>query len=344
MRVGIFVVLCTVLVFIFSCTKEVSSQPKFVFKESSKAGIVAQTKEIEITEKELIKDIKADIFEKEMEIFELKMARLKSLLIEKLVKADPKAKGMSNDQYFAKYIEAGSEPTKKEIEAFIKKMNVPAKFLTDQYRARVKEHLMMQKRKDALENWLAQKTKGGINVFFPKPERPYYDVKVGNSPWFGSKDAKVTIVEFSDFQCPHCKNAALSIVKGLKKKYGKKIKFVFKQFPLPFHTQAKVASEASLCAQEQGNDYFWKMHDALFEDQTKFAVPDLKATAKRIGLDAKKFDNCLDGHRYLAAVDAEKKEGEALGVKATPTFFVNGKLVAGARDISTFSEIIDQEL
>jgi protein-disulfide isomerase len=188
-----------------------------------------------------------------------------------------------------------------------------------------------------------QTAKTGINIFFEKPMRPTFDVKVGNAASYGDKNAKVTIVEFSDFQCPYCDQGA-KVLADIKKKYGKKVQVAFKQYPLPFHSQAKDAAVAALCMNEQSNELFWKMHDQMFADQSKLAVDSLKATAKSLGADAKKFNKCLDDKKYLGQVEKDIQEGQDIGVKSTPTFFVNGQLVAGAMPLDVFSELIDQEL
>src|SRR5690606_35645394 len=132
------------------------------------------------------------------------------------------------------------------------------------------------KKSDAVEAWLGkQSEKNPIEVFVKKPRRPSFDVNVGSSPALGPETAKVTIVEFSDFQCPYCAKAS-EIIHEVKKKYGNKIRVVFKQYPLPFHKDAKKAANAALCANEQSTDKFWKLHDIMFKDQAKLSVSDLK--------------------------------------------------------------------
>ena len=119
----------------------------------------------------------------------------------------------------------------------------------------------------------------------------------------------------------------------------------FKNFPLPFHHHAKTAAIAGLCANEQGGNYFWKLHDHMFANQTKLTKKDLKsAISKFNGLNSKKFSECLDKNKYLAQVNKDMAEGKKIGVKSTPTFFVNGKLISGAQPVEVFSQVIDEEL
>src|SRR4029078_9380855 len=127
------------------------------------------------------------------------------------------------------------------------------------------------------------------------------EIAKSDAPAFGPDASPVTIVEFSDFQCPFCSRAA-SVVTQLKGKYGDKVHFVFRQFPLSFHKQAHLAAEASLAAHAQGK--FWEYHDKLFADQTKLDRPALEATAKSVGLDVNAFKKALDANTFAPAVDA----------------------------------------
>ncbi|HTT77481.1 MAG TPA: thioredoxin domain-containing protein [Candidatus Binataceae bacterium] len=160
-------------------------------------------------------------------------------------------------------------------------------------------------------------------------------------PWSGGKDAPVTMVEFSDFQCPYCR-AAEPTVEAIRKKYGDKVKFVYMDFPLGMHAHALDAASAAQCASDQGK--FWQYHDALFADQTKLAPADLKATAARLGLNTKKFDTCFDSQSKVPGIRKEQAEGGAAGVAATPTFFINGREIEGAESMPVFQNIIDSEL
>jgi protein-disulfide isomerase len=160
-------------------------------------------------------------------------------------------------------------------------------------------------------------------------------------PSFGPEGAKVTIVEFSDFQCPYCSRAAEATAK-IKEKYGDKVRLVFRQFPLDFHDKAHVAAQASLAAHEQGK--FWQFHDKMFADQKKLDRESLEATAKEVGLDLTKFKKALDDKTHAATVDAELKMGQEAFVDGTPTMFLNGKRVANPTDFEVISKEIDAAL
>jgi protein-disulfide isomerase len=158
----------------------------------------------------------------------------------------------------------------------------------------------------------------------------------------GGAEAPVTIVEFSDFQCPYCKRVLPALDEAVAK-YGDKVRLVFRQFPLnSIHPQAQKAAEASLCAADQGK--FWPMHDAMFAQQSKLSPEDLKATAQEVGLDARDFASCLDSGKHSAAVSADLKAGAGVGVTGTPALFINGRPMSGAVGFDTLAEVIDQEL
>ncbi|MCK5514457.1 MAG: thioredoxin domain-containing protein, partial [Deltaproteobacteria bacterium] len=168
-----------------------------------------------------------------------------------------------------------------------------------------------------------------------------YRVVVGDSPSRGPQDAKVTIIEFSDFQCPFCKKVQPTIEKILEK-YPNDVKHVFKQHPLAFHKDAPLASEASLAAGEQG--MFWDMHGIIFENQKKLKEDDLLRYAKEIGLDVEQFKADLRDHRYKPQVDRETQQAVKIGATGTPAFFVNGRYLSGAKPLNSFVKVIDEEL
>lgn len=175
------------------------------------------------------------------------------------------------------------------------------------------------------------------------------EAKLKDAPVKGNANAPVTIVEFSDFECPFCERFYSDAYKQILEQYVAtgKAKILFMQFPLSFHPQAQKAAEASLCVfAQKGNDGFWKMHDTIFENQADLSVSNLKQWARDlgIGLDSSRFDRCLDNGEFEARVNAELAYGQQLGVSGTPSFFVNGKPLVGAQPFSAFKQVIDAEL
>jgi protein-disulfide isomerase len=158
-------------------------------------------------------------------------------------------------------------------------------------------------------------------------------ISLENVPSKGKETANVTIVEYSDFQCPFCKRGS-QILPQILQEYDGKIKIMYKQLPLPMHNWAKDAAIASLCASEQGNDKFWEFHDLLFENQENIKVEnskeEFKGFAKKIGLNEIDFDKCLGSPDIAKRVQADMDEARAIGISSTPTFVVNGLIVPGA--------------
>ncbi len=158
-------------------------------------------------------------------------------------------------------------------------------------------------------------------------------ITLENVPSKGAEEASVTIVEFSDFQCPFCKRGK-DMLPGILKEYDGKVKVLYKQLPLQNHNWAMPAAVASLCAYEQGNDKFWAFHDKLFDNQKDITLENstekFNAYAKELGLDTKKFDACLESPEAKAAVKKDMNEAVSIGVQSTPTFVVDGMIVPGA--------------
>lgn len=163
----------------------------------------------------------------------------------------------------------------------------------------------------------------------------------GNGPSFGPATAKVTLVEFSDFQCPFCAKGATA-TKELKKKYGDKIRVVFRQFPLSFHDKANLAAQAALAAHAQGK--FWEYHDKLFANQAALDRAGLEKAAQEVGLKMDEFKKALDDKTFVPAVNADMELGKKVNVQGTPSLFINGKRVQNATDVEAMSKAIDEGL
>jgi protein-disulfide isomerase len=162
-----------------------------------------------------------------------------------------------------------------------------------------------------------------------------------DAPSFGPKTAKVTIVEWSDFECPFC-GRVLPTLQKLKQDYAKDVRVVFRHQPLSFHPNAKLAAEASMAAHEQGK--FWQYHDKLFSNQKALDRASLERYAQELGLDMAKFKSALDQGRFRAKVEADMAAGSAVGANGTPTFFINGREFVGAQPFERFKVIIDEEI
>ncbi|MEM7160085.1 MAG: thioredoxin domain-containing protein [Myxococcota bacterium] len=178
-----------------------------------------------------------------------------------------------------------------------------------------------------------------------RPGRPdpalVYKATVDDAQFEGPADALVTIVTWSDFQCPYCKRVSPTIAQ-LRRDYGSDIRYAFKHNPLAFHNNARSAAIAAEAAGEQGK--FWEMHDLLFENNRDLSDANYKKWARKLGLDMAQFKKDLASPTIAARVDAHQKEGVQLGARGTPSFFVNGRFLSGAQPAASFKTLIDEEM
>ncbi|MBS3106680.1 DsbA family protein [Candidatus Woesearchaeota archaeon] len=167
---------------------------------------------------------------------------------------------------------------------------------------------------------------------------------VDDDPMLGNKNAPVTIVEFSDFECPYCGRFHSQTFPQIKQEYidTGKVRFVYRDFPLGFHQNAQKAAEASECADEQGK--FWQMHEKLFSSGVQGGTATFKQYAQEIGLDMAKFNSCLDSGKYAGEIQADLSAGSQAGVSGTPGFLVNGQRIDGAQPYAVFQQAIEAAL
>jgi protein-disulfide isomerase len=180
----------------------------------------------------------------------------------------------------------------------------------------------------------------------PKAHRPKLleepvKIAVDGAPVKGPADARITLVEFSDFECPFC-SAAVKQVDTVMAAYPKDVKLIYKQFPLSMHPHAELAAEASLAAREQGK--FWEMYEVLFKNFRQLSRANILAMAKEIGLDVDKFKSDLDSGKYKAAIERDIADGEAANVYGTPAFYINGKQYNGEVTLAALKPILAAEL
>jgi protein-disulfide isomerase len=175
----------------------------------------------------------------------------------------------------------------------------------------------------------------------PLSEEAWRSLLAGTPPGFGAADAQVVVVEFSDFECPYCAEAAATVHK-LREHYGDRIRFVFRNYPLPFHPNARAAAQASLAAHEQGK--FWELHDRLFEHQDALGNDQLIEHARAAGLDVEAFRTAATGAASGTRVDEDMRLGQLAHVQGTPTMFINKQRVQNPLDFDEVSEQVDAAL
>lgn len=218
----------------------------------------------------------------------------------------------------------------------------------DDVKSQIIQSLNLQNEADQKEAFFQTLTKKYSVTYYLNP--PRMEVDLGNNPVKGPKDAPITIVEFSDFECPFCEKGATTLAKVMDQ-YKGKIKLYFRDFPLSFHKNAEAAAIAARCAGEQ--DKFWPYHDLLFEKQKEWAIKNdtsnqvqtkLVELAKSLKLKTEPFETCLKSEEHRKAVASDMQAGANAGVSGTPAFFVNGILLSGALPAEEFEKVIDEEL
>jgi protein-disulfide isomerase len=267
---------------------------------------------------------------------------LEQMMGDALIEAAAKAANTPVPQYLEQEIEKRrSAVTDSDIAQFFEANKDRAQGRTiDELREPIREFLVSQREQQARAILVDELMKKGDTRILLDPPRQTMNIGP-EDPVRGPADAPITIVEYSDYQCPFCARVNPTL-EQVRKAYGDKIKIVFKDFPLPNHPQAPKAAEAAHCAGEQGK--YWEMHDRLFANQQALQVTDLKQHASSLELDAGAFNQCLDSGKHAERVQTAMKEGEGLGVQSTPTLFVNGRPVVGAQPFDYFKTVIDEEL
>ncbi len=272
---------------------------------------------------------------------EILQKQLDALVAEKLVALEAAEQGLSDEELLDKEVLSNfEEPTEEEVDAFYQTNQQRLQGPRTQLLPMIRQHLADQKREQIYQDFVDQlETKYGV-ITHLQPLR--IEVSTEGHPSHGPADAPVTIVEFSDFECPYCQ-AMLGTIKNIQEAYGEKVRLVYRQFPLnSIHPNAQRAAEASLCANDQGR--FWEMHDLMFEDQRGLSVEALTKKAESLELDGSTFEKCLTSNKYAERVKQDVMDGTVVGVTGTPAVFINGRPLVGNVPYDQLTEIIDDEL
>ena len=298
-----------------------------------------------ITLEELEQAVRAQLAKIEEQRYALLDEKLEQLIGDRLLAQEAKKRGMSVEELLKAEVYAKApEVTDAEVTNFItqNRAQLPQVDEAD-LKLKIWGHLrggkVNERRQAFIQSLRAQST---VAVYLQAPAAARVPVSADKGFVRGATDAPVTIVEFSDFQCPFCK-AATATIKQLIEKYPGKVKWVFRDYPIPsLHPAAPRAHEAARCAAEQAK--FWEYHDLLFEKSPRHASDDLKQYAKDLELDTAAFNQCLDSGKHKAEVNSDVQDGARLGVEGTPTFFINGRQLVGSQPLTAFQKIIDSEL
>jgi protein-disulfide isomerase len=336
---------------LFGCNKDGGSAAKpataaapagvQLVSAESPTTVLATINGKEVTLKQVDELVGSQIKDLDKKKFEARKQGLEQIIVQSLVKEAAAKEGKTEEQFLKANIdEKMPTPAEAEITKVFEenKAQMPPGSTLESMRPQIIGFLQQdQKRTVAMKLFSELRAKAQVQVLLSEP-RVTVEAK---GPSKGAAAAKVTIVEFSDFQCPFCSKAEPSVDEVMKT-YSDKVKVVFRHFPLDFHDKAFKAAEAAACAEDQGK--FWEFHKTLFANQGALAIEDLKTHAKTLGLDTAKFNECLDGGKMKTKVDADMAAAKAVGVNGTPAFFINGVMLSGAQPFEKFKEVIDAEL
>jgi protein-disulfide isomerase len=310
-------------------------------KQAPNGSVVAVVDGKEITEPELRERIRGELLRLETQIYEVRRNGVDELISEYLLEQAAKARGLSADQLLKQEVDwkiGGVTP--KDVEDFYTANQSRIRKPLDEVRGQILNYLQQTRLNDARRAYLkGLRDKAQVKLFL-KP--PVVDVSAGEAPFKGPQDAPITIVEFSDFQCPFCKQV-VSVLSQVLEQYPGRVKLAFRDFPIPtIHPHAQKAAEAAHCAEEQGK--FWEYHDLLFAKQDELPTENFVDYARSLGLEAAAFQTCLESHRQKDRVEQNHADGMKAGVSGTPAFFINGRLLSGAQPLEAFKTMIDEEL
>jgi len=309
----------------------------------SEAGqeVVASVNGETISAEELDASAKAQLQKIQSQIYQVKKRTLDGLIEGKLIEKAAKEKGMTVEEYVAENVDAKvSPPTDEEIQAFYDSQKGRIRAPLEKVKERISQHLMQtQKAEKRREMIVLLKKNADVKVML---EPPRAEVSLDGAAYASDdKEAKVVLVEFSDYECPYSKRAQATVRKVLEE-YKGKVRYAFFDFPLAFHKNAMKAHEAARCAGEQGK--YAEYSAKVFDNQQNLGVEGLKQYAKDLELDTDAFDSCLDTGKTAESVKLSVQKGGGVGVSGTPAFFVNGIMISGAQPFESFKEVMDSEL
>jgi protein-disulfide isomerase len=281
-------------------------------------------------------------FDQRQKYYDLQRQILDQVIMDQIVEKEAKARGVSADALRKAEVDDKTTPvTPAEVDAFYAQnqgqMGGRSK---EEMRPQLEQYLQRQRTDEARRKFeTTLKEKSAVRVHL-SPPRAAVEVPA-DAPSMGPADAPITIVEFTDYECPYCQRAQVT-VDEITKQYGTKIRLIARDYPLDFHTRALYASRAVHCADDQGK--FWDYHHDLLRHPSNFSDEDLTRRAGLFKLDDAAFKACLASDKHDTKIRGSQRAGEALGVTGTPAFFVNGRMINGALPREKFAELIDDEL
>ncbi len=276
------------------------------------------------------------------EEYEIRRQVLDELIGERLVAAEAQLKGVKAETLLQQEVDGKAVlPSDAQVRGIYEQHK--ARFGSasrEEAIARIRQVLSERAISERRGEYLGQLRSGARVAVRLEPPRVTVEIPAG-APSTGPETAKVTIVEFTDYQCPYC-HRAQSVIDEVLQRYSGQVRFVHLDYPLEGHAEAVPAARAARCAAEQGK--FWEYHRSLMARPGTLDPADLQGRASMLQLDQRRFTTCLASDKYDAAIEGELRHGMDLGVTGTPAYFVNGRMLSGARPFESFAELIDEEL
>ncbi len=292
--------------------------------EADRQRVFATIRGNRVTSGDIEDALKPLIFSVQEEVYNLRKQSLDVKINDLLLEREAAKRNVTSTQLFdTEVLPRVKAVTEEAARKFYDENKERIQGSYDQVRSQVIQYLQDRERNSAESAYAEHLRKTAVvQVFLGQPDPPVFDIAIDDRPWKGGANAPVTIIEFTDFECPSC-SATQPVLEEVAKGYGDKVKLVARNFPLDQHKHAFKAAEAAEAAREQGK--YWEYVAILFKNQKALEVEQLKEYATQLGLDRKRFDAALDSGKFTDKVKRDLADGNKIGVDSTPTVFVNGK-------------------
>jgi protein-disulfide isomerase len=309
-----------------AAVKVMVANPTVAETTADRKRVLATVNTEPITAGDVEDSLQSLIFSVQDQVYAIRKVALDAKINDTLLEAEAKKRNITPQELFTQEVIPHIKlVTEADARKFYDENKERVKAPFEQMAAQIIDYLKEQEFQNAAGAYATQLRKGAVvQVYLKEPEPPVVNVAIDDQPMRGNPNASVTIVEFTDYQCPSC-GKTQPILEEIAKEYGDKVRLVARDFPLDQHQFAEKAAEAAEAAREQGK--YWEYAAILFKNQEALAVPNLKEYATQVGLDRTKFDAALDTGKFTDKVKRDLREGEKLGVSSTPTIFINGKRV-----------------
>ncbi len=340
MRPGPAAAVCLSTLALAGCSAPPASDPA---PSGEGAQVVATVNGRAIASAELDDWIRDDLFEREIgskspgEQYEERKRALDRMVLELVIAAEAERTGASEEEVVERAVEALDPVGDEQIAEFFEKnrARLPEDAELEDFSGRIRRVLESQRTAEARK---ALRASADVEIALAPPRIEIEAV----GPALGPENAPVTIVEFSDYECPFCRRAEPTI-QAVLERYPEQVRLVFRHMPLDaIHPRARPAAEAAVCADEQG--LFWDFHAKIFENQSALSDEQLLAYGQEVGLDAARYTECREGDTARAKVDFDLAAAREVGISGTPAFFVNGIPMTGAQPLDAFVRVIEEEL